>query len=127
MSALCCLGDGKLADVCMHGGYGDVPQDCKLLEAEWGAFAAEAEAGYDPQALTPRPFPPPMVEGSVEDEGWWVTFPDWLRKDVDRLKGQWHALAGGPWGNLRGFQFVTQWPTVDERYTFDPVTGEWDR
>lgn len=124
MSAYCCKDVTRLADQCMHGAYGPVVGgDCRLLTE----FAEEAEAGYDPETLTPRPFPPPTVQGSREGDSWWILFPGWARKNVDGLKGAWHELANGSWGNLRGFEFRDQWDEIGERYTFDPATGKWDR
>lgn len=57
---------------------------------------------------------------SLQEMGWWVLFPDWLRGQEDRIKAQWHTLAGHHLGNLQGFEFW-QGP----RYTYNPLSGTW--
>lgn len=62
-----------------------------------------------------------------EDHDWWVLYPDWMFEYREKIKANWYRLAGFPLGNLRGFYFADRWPNIGQRFTYDPVTGEWDR
>lgn len=57
---------------------------------------------------------------SLQEMGWWVLLPNWMRGKEDKIKASWHGLAGHPLGNLRGFEF---WD--GPRYTYDPINGTW--
>lgn len=63
-----------------------------------------------------------------EDRGWWVLYPDRMYEHRERIKANWHKLAGLPGlGDLRGFYFEDKWPNIGQRFTYDWATGEWDR
>lgn len=62
------------------------------------------------------------------DRGWWVQYPDWMWEHRDRIKERWvSVMTGHPLGDLRGFEFRDIPGRVGQRFTYDPVTGEWDR
>ena len=65
---------------------------------------------------------------ATEAHGWWVLYPDWMWEHRERIKVRWvHVHAGHPFGDLRGFYFLDQPGRIGQKFTYDQMTGEWDR